>query len=197
MALTLPALPYAPDALEPHISAHTLSFHHGKHHNAYVTNLNKMIDGTPLADAPLDEIVKAATPGPMFNNAAQAWNHTFYWESMSPEASTPSAPLAAAIDAAFGSLEAAVKALSDAAVGHFGSGWAWLVADSAGVVSVMSTHDADLPLAHGLHALLVIDVWEHAYYLDHQNLRAAYVTAICESLLNWNRASERYAAVAA
>jgi superoxide dismutase, Fe-Mn family len=195
MPLTLPELPYASDALEPHISARTLSFHHGKHHNAYVTNLNKMLEGHALADAPLDEIVKAATPGPMFNNAAQAWNHTFYWESLSPVVTTPSTELAAAIDGAFGSLAGAVKALSDAAVGHFGSGWAWLVADAAGVVSVMSTHDADLPLAHGLHALLVIDVWEHAYYLDHQNLRAAYVTALCESLLNWERASVRFASI--
>jgi superoxide dismutase, Fe-Mn family len=192
MAFVLPDLPYAPDALDPHISERTFSFHHGKHHATYIANLNRLVDGTPHADSTLEAIVGDAPSGPLFNNAAQAWNHAFYWQSLTPSSTAPDAALAAAIDAAFGSLDTALTELADAATTHFGSGWAWLVRHADGTVAVMTTHDADLPMKHDATALLTIDVWEHAYYLDHQNARAAYVKAVCSELLNWDFASANF-----
>ena len=194
MAIELPPLPYADDALAPHISAHTMSFHYGKHHAAYVNNLNGLIDGTDLADSSLDEIVVGAAPGGLFNNAAQVWNHTFYWNSMSPDGGgDPSGDLAAAIESSFGSIDAFKTQFKADSVGNFGSGWTWLVQDDSGL-SIVKTNDADTPLAHGGKAILTIDVWEHAYYLDYQNARPAYVDAFLEHLVNWDFAAANYSA---
>ncbi len=189
----LPPLPYADNALAPVISAQTIGFHYGKHHKAYVDNLNKLIAGTEFADLPLEKIV-AATAGkadkaPVFNNAAQVWNHTFYWQSLTPKGGgAPPAALAQKIEASFGSLEACKKELSAAAVSQFGSGWAWLVAGGE-KLSVVKTGNAECPLTQNLRPLLTIDVWEHAYYLDYQNKRADYVSAVIEKLLNWDFAA--------
>ena len=190
-------LPYADSALEPVISAKTISFHYGKHHAGYVATLNKLIAGTPYEGLALEEIVRrAAAEGAtaIFNNAAQAWNHAFYWNSLAPagKGGAPSAGLLAAVEAAFGSLDACKAALVDAAVKRFGSGWAWLVAEN-GAVSVESTPNADTPIVRpGAKPLLVVDVWEHAYYLDWQNLRADYAKAVVGGLLDWNAASRRF-----
>jgi len=194
MAITLPPLPYADDALEPHISAQTFSFHYGKHHAAYVNNLNGLIEGTDHADASLEEIIAAAGPGGLYNNAAQVWNHTFYWESMSPNGGgTPSGDLADAIDRSFGSYQAFRDQFTADAVGNFGSGWTWLVKDGDDV-AIVKTDDADTPIKHGQVPLLTIDVWEHAYYLDYQNARPAYVAAFLDHLVNWDFAAANYAA---
>jgi Fe-Mn family superoxide dismutase len=193
MAFSLPDLPYAKDALAPYLSQETLEFHHDKHHNAYVTNLNGLIDGTDNAAKSLEEIILAAEPGPLFNNAAQVWNHTFYWSCMKPGGGgAPAGELAKAIDAAFGSLDALKKELSAAAVGQFGSGWAWLVAEG-GALKVVKTGNADLPLKHGQTALLTIDVWEHAYYIDYRNLRPKYVETYLTSLIDWDFVAGNYA----
>ena len=185
MAIELPALPYEMDALAPHISAETLEFHYGKHHNAYVTNLNGMIEGTDLADASLEEII-AQSDGGMFNNAAQIWNHTFYWNSMSPTGGgAPEGDVAEAINSAFGSYDAFRDEFSTAAKTQFGSGWAWLVDDGSGL-SIMKTANADLPLAHSAKALLTIDVWEHAYYIDYRNARPTYIDVFMDNLVNWD-----------
>ena len=195
--IILEALPYAEDALAPTISAKTISFHYGKHHAGYVKTLNGLIAGTSYAGLSLEEIVRAsATRGDaaIFNNAAQTWNHTFYWNSLAPagKGGTPSAALLAAIDAAFGSLDACKAALVDLAVKRFGSGWAWLVAEN-GQVKVESTPNAETPITRsGAKPLLVVDVWEHAYYLDWQNLRADYAKAVVGGLLDWNAASRRF-----
>ena len=192
MAIELPALPYADNALDPHISERTISFHYGKHHAAYVNNLNGLIEGTDLADASLDEIVSNAEPGGLFNNAAQVWNHTFYWNSMSPDGGgDPSGELAAAIESSFGSIDSFKEQFKADAVGNFGSGWTWLVRDGDGL-AIAKTDDADTPLAHGKTALLTIDVWEHAYYLDYQNARPAYVDTFIERLLNWQFAEANF-----
>ncbi|RMH67666.1 MAG: superoxide dismutase [Actinomyces sp.] len=189
MAIELPPLPWADDALEPHISARTISFHYGKHHAAYVNNLNKAIDGTDLAGKPLEEIITSSSGG-VFNNAAQVWNHTFYWNSMSPGGGgQPSGDIAAAIDAAFGSYDAFRDQFATAAATQFGSGWAWLVKNADGGLEIMQTANADLPLAHGKTALLTIDVWEHAYYLDYQNLRPKYIETYLDHLVNWEFAA--------
>jgi len=194
MAIELPPLPYADDALAPHISDRTISFHYGKHHAAYVNNLNGLIEGTDLADSSLEEIVKSAAPGGLFNNAAQVWNHTFYWNSMSPDGGgDPSGELATAITDSFGSVDAFKEQFKADAVGNFGSGWTWLVRDSDGL-AIVKTDDADSPLAHGQTALLTIDVWEHAYYLDYQNARPAYVDTFIEHLLNWEFVATNFAA---
>jgi len=194
MPITLPPLPYADDGLDPHISARTISFHHGKHHAAYVNNLNGLIEGTELADATLEEIIAAAEPGGLYNNAAQVWNHTFYWESMTPNGGgTPSGDLAAAIDRSFGSYQAFRDAFTAAAVGNFGSGWTWLIADGDGV-AIVGTDDADTPIRHGQVPLLTIDIWEHAYYLDYQNARPTYVAAFLDHLVNWEFAAANLAA---
>ena len=190
MAFELPALPYAKDALAPHISANTLDFHHGKHHNAYVTNLNNLTKDTALAQRSLEEVIAdaagdAAKAG-IFNNAAQVWNHTFYWHCMRPGGGgKPAGALAAAIDGAFGSFDAFKDAFKTACVTQFGSGWGWLVA-ADGKLAVTKTANADLPLAHKQTALLTCDVWEHAYYLDYQNRRPDYVQTFLDHLVNWD-----------
>ena len=195
-AITLPPLPYALDALEPVISARTLATHHGKHHKAYVDKLNKAITGTALAALPLETIIRRTADvkakADVFNNAAQAWNHSFYWRSLRPDGGgTPSATLQARIRRDFGSLAALRKELATAATGQFGSGWAWLVVDR-GKLAVVKTSNADLPLVHDQKALLTIDVWEHAYYLDYQQRREDYATAVIDKLLNWEFAAENY-----
>ncbi len=194
MAIELPPLPYADDALDPHISARTISFHYGKHHATYVTNLNGLIDGTEHADKSLEQIIADAGPGGLFNNAAQVWNHTFYWNSMTPSGGgDPSGALAAAIDASFGSASDFKQQFVDKAKANFGSGWTWLIKDGDGL-AIVNTDDADTPLKHGQTALLTVDVWEHAYYLDYQNARPAYLETFVEKLLNWEFAAANYAA---
>ena len=184
MPFTLPPLPYALDALEPHLSRETLELHHGKHHQTYVDKLNDLVEGS--SDADLDKVILEAEKGPVFNNAAQHWNHSFYWQCMAPDGGgTPEGELAEAIDREFGSFGALSEKLHEAGATHFGSGWAWLVHDGSKLL-VTSTHDADLPLAHGQQALLTIDVWEHAYYVDYRNLRPDYLTAFLDHLVNWD-----------
>ena len=193
-SITLPPLPYADNALDPVISAHTLSFHYGKHHKAYVDNLNKLIAGTPLEGQPLEAIIKEsagkADKAGVFNNSAQVWNHTFYWNSLKPNGGgAPPAALAKLIERDFGSLDALKKELATAATTQFGSGWAWLASDGGKLV-VTKTSNAELPMTKGQKALLTIDVWEHAYYLDYQNRRPDYATAVIEKLLNWQFAAD-------
>ncbi|MBK7973019.1 MAG: superoxide dismutase [Deltaproteobacteria bacterium] len=185
MAFTLPPLPYAKDALAPHLSAETLEFHHGKHHNAYVTNLNKLLEGKPDASKSLEEIILSSDGG-VFNNAAQIWNHTFYWNSMKPNGGgAPTGELATAIDRDFGSLDKLKEEFTAAATTQFGSGWAWLVLDK-GKLMVTKTANADLPMKHGQKALLTLDVWEHAYYIDYRNLRPKYIETFLTHLVNWD-----------
>jgi Fe-Mn family superoxide dismutase len=189
MAFTLPPLPYDKGALAPHLSAETLEFHHDKHHAAYVNNLNKLIEGKPEASKSLEEIILASDGG-VFNNAAQVWNHTFYWSSMKPGGGgAPAGDLAQAVTRDFGSFEKLVEQLSNAAVTQFGSGWAWLVLEH-GKLAVTKTGNADLPMKHGQTALLAVDVWEHAYYIDYRNLRPKYVETFFKSLVNWDFALE-------
>ena len=190
--IVLPALPYAESALAPVISAHTLSFHYGKHHKGYVDNLNKLIAGTEYADLPLEKIITAvagkADKAAIFNNAAQIWNHTFFWHSLSAKGGgEPPASLKQKIEADFGSVDACKKELAGAALSQFGSGWAWLVLDG-NKLKTMKTANAETPLTSGVKPLITIDVWEHAYYLDYQNRRADYVNAVLEKLLNWDAA---------
>ncbi len=190
MAFTLPPLPYDKNALAPHISAETLDFHHGKHHQAYVTNLNKALEGKPEANKSLEEVI-LASDGPVFNNAAQVWNHTFYWSSMKPNGGgQPTGDLADAIKRDFGSFEKFSEAFSNAAATQFGSGWAWLVLGKDKKLAVTKTPNADLPLKHGEKALLTIDVWEHAYYIDYRNARPKYIETFLKSLANWDFALE-------
>ena len=190
----LPTLPYADNALEPVISAKTISFHYGKHHKAYVDNLNKLAEGTEFAGMPLEKIITEtagkADKTPIFNNAAQAWNHAFYWRCLKPKGGgEPSSVLKKKIEASFGSLDACKKELAAAATTQFGSGWAWLVLDGD-KLKVIKTGNAELPLTKKTKALLTIDVWEHAYYLDYQNKRADYVNAVLDKLINWDFAAE-------
>jgi superoxide dismutase, Fe-Mn family len=188
MSITLPNLPYSKDALAPHITAETLEFHHGKHHNAYVTNLNKLLEGKPEASKSLEEIIMSSDGG-VFNNAAQIWNHTFYWNSMKPGGGgTPTGDLLAAINRDFGSFEKFKEEFTAAATTQFGSGWAWLVLEG-GKLKVTKTGNADLPMKHGQKALLTIDVWEHAYYIDFRNLRPKYIETFLNSLANWDFAA--------
>lgn len=197
--ITLPDLPYAKDALLPHISAETLEFHHDKHHNAYVVKLNELITGTELADQDLEDIIKAtandASKAGIFNQAAQIWNHTFYWNCMTPNGGgAPTGAIADKITAAFGSYEKFAEEFTNAAMTQFGSGWAWLVADTInGNVSIMKTANADLPMAHGKIALLTCDVWEHAYYIDFRNMRPKYVKTFLDSLVNWEYVNAKLA----
>ena len=189
MSITLPELPYAKDALEPHISSKTLDFHHGKHHNAYVTNLNKLIEGTDLAGQNLEAIIKRvsgdSSKAGIFNNAAQVWNHTFYWHCMKPHGGgEPRGALMDKIKADFGGFDKFKEEFKNAAATQFGSGWAWLV-EEGGKLKVVKTANADLPMAHGQKALLTCDVWEHAYYLDYQNRRPDYVSVFLDNLVNW------------
>jgi Fe-Mn family superoxide dismutase len=193
MKIELPPLPYGDSDLAPHISANTLSFHYGKHHKTYVAKATDMVKGTEFADASLEDIVKAthgkADKKGLFNNAAQAWNHSFYWKSLTPKGGSPSGKLLEKINTDFGELAKLKDELSKAAVTQFGSGWAWLVLDG-GKLKVVQTANADTPLATGQTPLLTIDVWEHAYYLDHQNKRPDYVTAVIDNLINWEFAAE-------
>ncbi len=187
----LPPLPYPKEALAPNISAETLEYHYGKHHAAYVANLNKLIVGTPFENAPLEEIVKKAS-GPLFNNAAQTWNHTFYWNSLSPKGGgEPQGALADAIKKSFGSFPAFKEKFGAAAVGQFGSGWAWLVKGPDGGVAIEATSNAGTPLQQGKKALLTCDVWEHAYYIDYRNARPAYVEAFWK-IVNWRFAEANF-----
>ncbi|MFO8070444.1 MAG: Fe-Mn family superoxide dismutase [Polyangia bacterium] len=182
----LPKLPYAQDALAPTISAETLDYHHGKHHRAYVDKLNGLIEGTEFSEMPLEEIIRRAPAGGLFNNAAQVFNHTFYWSCLSPDGGgEPDGELRAAIDRDFGSFDALVEKFNESAAGNFGSGWTWLVRDGAGKLRVHNTSNAGTPLTDGLAPLLTVDVWEHAYYIDYRNARPRYLEKIW-GIVNWD-----------
>jgi Fe-Mn family superoxide dismutase len=192
MEHTLPALPYAIDALQPHMSKETLEFHHGKHHQTYVTNLNNLVKGTEFEQASLVDIVKRSS-GPVFNNAAQIWNHTFFWNCLTPTSSGhPTGALAAAIDSKWGSLAAFQEAFTKSALGNFGSGWTWLVKKANGSVDIVNTSNAATPLSGDDVPLLTCDVWEHAYYIDHRNRRPDFLAAFWK-LTNWTFAEHNYA----
>lgn len=192
MEHTLPPLPYAHDALAPHISKETLEFHHDKHHQTYVTNLNNLIKGTEFENATLEAIVKKSSGG-IFNNAAQVWNHTFYWESMKPNGGgQPTGALADAINAKWGSFDKFKEEFTKVAVGTFGSGWAWLVKKTDGSLDLVSTSNAATPLTTDAKPLLTCDVWEHAYYIDYRNARPKYVEAFW-NVVNWDFASKNFA----
>lgn len=189
----LPPLPYDRTALEPVISAETIDYHYGKHHQAYVNNLNNLIPGTEFAELPLEEIILKAS-GPIFNNAAQVWNHTFYWNCLSPSGGgVPTGELAAAIDAKFGSFEEFKKQFNQAAAGNFGSGWTWLVKNPDGSLEILNTSNAGTPLTLGKKALLTVDVWEHAYYIDYRNARPSYLERIWDKI-NWDFVAANYTA---
>ncbi|MGD0710208.1 MAG: Fe-Mn family superoxide dismutase [Bacteroidales bacterium] len=191
MSFELPILPYAPTALEPNISAKTIEFHYGKHHQAYVNNLNNLVKGTEFENAKLEEIIKKASGG-IFNNAAQIWNHTFYWESFAPNAGgEPSGKITEAINKSFGSFAQFKEKFSAACVTLFGSGWAWLVKKPDGTLDIIQESNAGNPLTKGLIPLLTCDVWEHAYYLDYQNRRPDYIAAFWK-LVNWSKVEERF-----
>src|SRR4051812_6178477 len=193
MEHTLPPLPYPIDSLAPHYSRETLEFHHGKHHNAYVVNLNNLIKGTEFENSPLEEIIKKSTGG-IYNNSAQVWNHTFFWNSMKPNGGgAPTGALAAAIDKKWGSFEEFKKAFQASAVGNFGSGWTWLVKKADGSVDIVNMGAAGTPLTTGDKALLTIDVWEHAYYIDYRNARPKFVETFLNSLVNWDFAERNFA----
>jgi superoxide dismutase, Fe-Mn family len=188
----LPPLPYAMDALAPHISKETLEFHYGKHHQAYVTNLNNLIKGTEFADAKLEDIVKKSSGG-IFNNAAQVWNHTFFWSSMKPGGGgKPAGAISAAIDKKWGSFDAFKEAFTKSAVGNFGAGWTWLVKKPDGSVDIANTSNAGTPLTTADKALLTIDVWEHAYYIDYRNARPKFVETFLANLANWDFAGKNF-----
>ena len=194
MAIELPALPYDRTALEPHISGETIDFHYGKHHKTYVDNLNKMIEGTEFASMPLEEIIRKSQGG-MFNNAAQIWNHTFYWNCLSPKGGgEPSGKLGDAINKAFGSFEKFKEEFTKVSVGTFGSGWGWLVQRPDGSLALVSTSNAATPLTGEDIALLTCDVWEHAYYIDYRNARPKFIEAFLDDLLNWEFAATNFAA---
>jgi superoxide dismutase, Fe-Mn family len=194
MEHTLPALPYAQDALAPYLSAETLEFHYGKHHNAYVTNLNNLIKGTEFENSSLEEIIKKSSAG-VYNNSAQIWNHTFFWSCMKPNGGgAPTGALADAINAKWGSFDDFKKAFQASAVGNFGSGWTWLVKKTDGSVDIVNMGAAGTPLTTADTALLCIDVWEHAYYIDYRNARPKFVETFLASLANWDFASANFAA---
>jgi Fe-Mn family superoxide dismutase len=192
MPFQLPPLPWARDALAPVISAETVDFHYGKHHQTYVTTLNKLIEGKPEANQSLEQIIQSAPPGAVFNDAAQVWNHTFYWSSMKPGGGgKPTGALLELVNRDFGSTDNLLQQLGEAARTLFGSGWAWLVQDSnRGKLKITATSDADLPMKHGQNALLTCDVWEHAYYIDHRNARPDYVDGFLKKLVNWDFAAK-------
>ncbi len=192
MEHTLPELPYAKNALEPHISAETLEYHHDKHHATYVTNLNNLIKGTEFEDASLEDIIKGSSGG-IFNNAAQVWNHTFYWHCLSPNGGgEPAGDLAAAIDSAFGSFAEFKEKFSTSAATNFGSGWTWLVKNADGSVEIVNTSNAANPMTDGKTPLMTCDVWEHAYYIDYRNARPKYVEAFW-NLVNWDFVAANFA----
>ena len=192
---SLPPLPYDEGALEPVISKRTMGYHHGKHHANYVKKLNELVAGTPLAEKTLDDIVKAtyldARKTKIFNNAAQAWNHAFFWACLSPKSAAPKGQLAAALERDLGSYENFTDAFVKAGAEHFGSGWVWLVSDK-GKLAIEACHDAVTPLAQGKTCILTIDLWEHAYYLDYQDKRADFLTQVSEKLLNWDFARQNF-----
>jgi len=193
MTHTLPALPFGLDDLAPHMSRETLEFHHGKHHNAYVTNLNNLVPGTEFAEAALEDIIRKSSGG-IYNNAAQIWNHTFFWNCLSKNGGgEPKGALAAAIAAKWGSYAAFKEAFAKSAVGNFGSGWTWLVKKADGTVDIVNMGAAGTPLTTGDKALLTIDVWEHAYYIDFRNLRPKFVETFLTSLVNWSFAEANFA----
>ncbi|MGF1730878.1 superoxide dismutase [Photobacterium proteolyticum] len=194
MAFELPALPYAINALEPHISQETLEYHHGKHHNTYVVKLNGLVEGTELAEKSLEEIIKTSTGG-VFNNAAQIWNHTFYWHCLSPNAGgEPTGEVADAIVKAFGSFEEFKAKFTDSAINNFGSSWTWLVKKADGSLDIVNTSNAGTPLTEeGVTPLLTVDLWEHAYYIDYRNLRPDYMNAFW-ALVNWEFVAKNLAA---
>ena len=190
----LPQLPFAKDALAPHMSAETFDYHHGKHHQAYVTNLNNLIKGTEYENLDLEAIVKKAPAGGIYNNAAQVWNHTFFWNCLTPNGGgAPKGALAAAIDAKWGSLDAFKTAFQTSAVGNFGSGWTWLVKKADGSLDIVNMGAAGTPLTTGDKALLCVDVWEHAYYIDHRNARPKFVEVFLNNLINWNFVEANFA----
>jgi Fe-Mn family superoxide dismutase len=194
MAIKRPDLPFEPSALEPHMSAETLAYHHGKHHQAYVDKTNALIEGTDKADWTIDQIVEAAHregDTPLFNQAAQVWNHSFFWSCLTPDETRPSGALAAAIERDFGGMDAFRDAFVKAATGAFGSGWAWLVRNGDRL-EIRTTSNADTPLVDDVTPLLTVDVWEHAYYLDYQNARPAYLEAVFDNLINWDFVSANY-----
>ena len=191
MSFELPNLPYAKDALAPHISAETFDYHHGKHHQAYVNKLNALTDGKPEADKSLEELIKSAEGG-LFNQAAQVWNHTFFWNSMKPSGGgAPTGDLADAINRDFGSFDAFKEAFTKTAAGQFGSGWAWLVSEG-GKLSLTSTTNAGNPMTDGKTPILTLDVWEHAYYVDYRNARPKFIAAYLEHLVNWDFAAANF-----
>ncbi|MEQ6888095.1 Fe-Mn family superoxide dismutase [Halomonas sp. CS7] len=191
MAFELPALPYDKNALEPHISAETLEYHYGKHHQTYVNKLNELTDGTAEADKSLEEIIQSSSGG-LFNQAAQVWNHTFYWHCLSPNGGgEPTGALAEAINAKFGSFEKFKETFNAQAAGNFGSGWTWLIKTDDGGVDIVNTSNADTPIAHGQTPLLTIDVWEHAYYIDYRNARPKYLENVW-SVLNWDFVAQNF-----
>ncbi len=191
MSFELPNLPYAKDALAPHISAETFDYHHGKHHQAYVNKLNALTDGKPEADKSLEELIKS-TEGGLFNQAAQVWNHTFFWNSMKPNGGgAPTGDLADAINRDFGSFDAFKEAFTKTAAGQFGSGWAWLVSEG-GKLSLTSTTNAGNPMTDGKTPILTLDVWEHAYYVDYRNARPKFIAAYLEHLVNWDFAAANF-----
>lgn len=194
MALELIDLPFDKDALDPAISAETLSYHHGKHHKAYIDKTNAAVAGKDLENKTLEDIIRASRGNDqaLFNNAAQSWNHGFYWYSLTPKSNAPSGNLATAIDASIGSFDSLKQKLADAGAGHFASGWVWL-AEKGGQISLEETHDAETLADSDKNPLLVIDLWEHAYYLDHQNARPAYLKAVIDEKLNWDFAAENLA----
>ena len=193
MAFELPALPYAKDALAPHMSAETFDYHYSKHHQAYVTNLNNLVPGTAFEGKGLEEIVKTSSGG-IYNNAAQVWNHTFFWNCMTPNGGgAPAGALADAINAKWGSFDEFKKAFQTSAVGNFGSGWTWLVKKADGSVDIVNMGAAGTPLTTGDTALLCIDVWEHAYYIDYRNRRPDFVATFLDKLANWDFAAKNFA----
>jgi len=192
MAFELPPLPWAEDALAPHISAETIEYHYGKHHKTYVDNLNKAVDGTPDADLSLEDIILKAE-GPLFNNSAQVWNHTFFWNGLTPDGGgAPTGAVAEKIDASFGSYDEFRTQITQAGITQFGSGWAWLI-DNNGTLEVTKTANADLPLKHGQKALWTIDVWEHAYYIDYRNARPKFIDVVLDNLINWDFVNQNLA----
>ena len=193
MEHTLPPLPYAKDALQPHMSAETLEYHYGKHHQAYVTNLNNLIKGTEFENMSLEEIIKKSSGG-IFNNSAQVWNHTFFWNCMAPNAGgAPTGAVADAINAKWGSFDKFKEEFQKSAVGNFGSGWTWLVKKADGSVDIVNTGAAGTPLTTADKALLTVDVWEHAYYIDYRNLRPKFVETFLDKLVNWEFAEKNFA----
>jgi len=193
MAFELPTLPYAQDALAPHISAETLEYHYGKHHKTYLDNLNKLVDGTDNASKSLEEIIMSSEAG-LFNNSAQVWNHTFFWNCLTPNGGgAPTGELADRINSSFGSYEDFKAQITEAGLTQFGSGWAWLVEDGSGL-AIMKTPNADLPMKHSAKALFTIDVWEHAYYIDYRNARAKFIEVVLDNLVNWDFVAANLAA---